>query len=433
MNNNNNRNLQNDGNSNIRLVINENCTKYSVPNNIDSNKLSILSQGIKKAQNAIEKLVKIKRTSEKISINDNDIPSDSDFICYSYGDSALLNTEITADLYIIIKLEASSIKRFAKPSIIKCDDNGRPIIGTILYNTDYLQNLENDDLLEAISVIFLHEFTHILGFTKEILQKKFLILTRKVENRMNSETQTKLYVNGTTVIKKAKAYFNYPELDGVELEDANENNENMTHWSQRILLGDYMISEIYYSEQAISEITLALLEDLNWYTVNYYTGGLMKFGKHKGRDFFEKDCVEKKINSELELSSLLKSTFPNEFCSSYYTGAETTYGFCSSGRQSMSYCLNDELSTKLKSSIYERSYFAYGFSNKILIEYCPISYDYDAKRIDSSPLYYGGNCKYGEDGSYGSSLKFLGDKRYSSIHDILEDEYGNASFCVFSS
>ena len=255
--NNNNRNLQNDGNSNIRLVINENCFYYSVPNNIDSNKLSILSQGIKKAQNAIEKLVKIKRTSEKISINYNDNYIPSAFNCYSYGDSALLNTEITADLYIIINLETSSIKRFAKPSIIKCDDNGRPIIGTILYNTDYLQNLENDDLLEAISVIFLHEFTHILGFTKEILQKKFLILTRNVENRMNSKTQTKLYVNGTTVIKKAKAYFNYPELDGVELEDANEKNENMTHWSQRILLGDYMISEIYYSEQAISEITLA--------------------------------------------------------------------------------------------------------------------------------------------------------------------------------
>ena len=89
MNNNNNRNLQNDGNSNIRLVINENCTIYSVPNNIDSNKLPILSQGIKRAQNAIEKLVKIKRTSEKISINKNDIPSD--FICYSNGDSALLN------------------------------------------------------------------------------------------------------------------------------------------------------------------------------------------------------------------------------------------------------------------------------------------------------------------------------------------------------
>ena len=112
---------------------------------------------------------------------------------------------------------------------------------------------------------------------------------------MNSKTQTKIYVNGTTVIRKAKEYFNCPNLTGVELEDAN-GIENMTHWSQRILLGDYMISEIYYSEQAISEITLALLEDLNWYTVNYYTGGLMKFGKHKGRNFFIKDCIEEKIN-----------------------------------------------------------------------------------------------------------------------------------------
>ena len=207
----------------------------------------------------------------------------------------------------------------------------------------------------------------------------------------------------------------------------------MTHWSQRILLGDYMISEIYYSEQAISEITLALLEDLNWYTVNYYTGGLMKFGKHKGCDFFDKDCVENKLISNS--LGLLKSTFPNEFCSSYYTGP-SSYGICSSGRQSMSYCLNDRHSQNLESPIYIRNDFAYGYSNKILIEYCPISYDYDAKSTySSSPLYYGGNCKYGN-GNYGSSLKFLKDlkdKRYSSITDILEDEYGGASFCVFSS
>ena len=157
---------------------------------------------------------------------------------------------------------------------------------------------------------------------------------------MNNINQNKSYVNGTTVIKRAKAYFNYPELDGVELEDANEDNENMTHWSQRmsqrILLGDYMISEIYYSEQAISEITLALLEDLKWYTVNYYTGGLMKFGKHKGSDFFKKDCIEEKINDAfINYRSLLKSTFPNEFCSNYYTSAYYNYGFCSSGRQNM--------------------------------------------------------------------------------------------------
>ena len=255
MNNNNNRNLQNDGNSNIRLVINKNCFTYGVFNNINADKLDILSEGIDRAKNTTEKLVKIKtRTSETISINN--IPFDE---CYKNGGS--LNTEITADLYIIIKLEASTNNTwFAKPSIIRNENNGRPIIGTILYNINYLPNLKDNELLEVISIIFLHEFTHILGFTKETLQKKFLILTRQeVKNRMNSKTQTKIYVNGTTVIRKAKEYFNCPNLTGVELEDAN-GIENMTHWSQRILLGDYMISEIYYSEQAISEITLAIIQ-----------------------------------------------------------------------------------------------------------------------------------------------------------------------------
>ena len=87
MNNNNNRNLQNDGNSNIRLVINKNCFTYGVFNNINADKLDILSEGIDRAKNTTEKLVKIKtRTSETISINN--IPFDK---CYKNGGSIPFN------------------------------------------------------------------------------------------------------------------------------------------------------------------------------------------------------------------------------------------------------------------------------------------------------------------------------------------------------
>ena len=62
----------------------------------------------------------------------------------------------------------------------------------------------------------------------------------------------------------------------------------LSHWEQRILLGDYMGAVIYQEEMVISEITLALLEDSGWYKINYYTGGLMRFGKNKGCDFMKK-------------------------------------------------------------------------------------------------------------------------------------------------
>ena len=95
-----------------------------------------------------------------------------------------------------------------------------------------------------------------------------------------------------TVINKSILYFNCTNITGIELANGR-NSENLTnsHWDSRILLGEYMLSDIYYQEQIISEFTLALLEDLGWYKVNYYTGGLMKFGKNKGCQFLFNDCI----------------------------------------------------------------------------------------------------------------------------------------------
>ena len=126
-------------------------------------------------------------------------------------------------------------------------------------------------------------------------------------------------------------------MDGIELDAINgkelTDNGNTIHWSERILLGDYMIPSLYYIEQSISEITLASLVDLGYYQVNYYTGGLMRFGKNKGCDFLRKDCIE------LYDGGILTS-YPNEFCSNIYQGLET-FGTCSPGRQSMAFCYND--------------------------------------------------------------------------------------------
>ena len=56
------------------------------------------------------------------------------------------------------------------------------------------------------------------------------------------------------------------------------------------MLGDYMIST-NYPEMTISDITLAFLEDTGFYKVNYYTGGLFRYGKNQGCSFLEEDCV----------------------------------------------------------------------------------------------------------------------------------------------
>ena len=76
-----------------------------------------------------------------------------------------------------------------------------------------------------------------------------------------------------------------------------------------------------YSEVVMSDMTLAFLEDLGYYEVNYYTGGLFRFGKNQGCSFFQKRCVYGE-----------GTLFPNEFCyksnEPFCSGSLTSKGNC---------------------------------------------------------------------------------------------------------
>ena len=49
----------------------------------------------------------------------------------------------------------------------------------------------------------------------------------------------------------------------------------------------------YPEEQVLSGFTLAFLDDYEYIIVNKnYTGGLMRFGKHKGCSFLTSKCGE---------------------------------------------------------------------------------------------------------------------------------------------
>ena len=234
---------------------------------------------------------------------------------------------------------------------------------------------------------------------------------------MNDISKTKLFFIGSEVIKTAKNYFgcdNLNALTGIELDDSSgkeANDGHSIHWSERLLMGDYMTNELYYSDQSISEITLSLLVDLGWYRVNYYTGGLMKFGKKRGCSFIESDCVTSvKVGDDI----FTKSLFPNEFCSRLYEGNSKNFTTCSSGRQSMAFCYNTIYNNQIFD--FRRNKLAdssYGFSNRELIENCPfslseINYEYTGN--------YYGSCKFG-----------------SAINEFIEQDFSETSFCIHSS
>jgi hypothetical protein len=118
-------------------------------------------------------------------------------------------------------------------------------------------------------------------------------------------------------------------------------------------------------------MTLALLEDTGFYKVNYYSGGIFKFGKNKGRDFFVNDCINDNY----------KATF-EEFCD---TKDEAK---CSSSRSLKSSCYINEYSSALPQNY---QYFSNpkegGYPNA---DYCPVPYEQY-----SSKDYYPNHCQYG--------------------------------------
>ena len=359
--------------------------------------------------NPFKKLIKIKkRNKSKIKISNEALQ-----VLKSKGDSfndSLLKEEFDNDLVIFVGLSESGKNTFDDLGIIQYDDN-RPTVGFIIYHIPFGKNINDENQKnQLLNIFFLHETTHILGFEKTILESKGLLQTLEIER---VKTYKKNVIKNNKIKELIKKYFNCNEIDYIELDGSSDEEKKFVHWEGRILLGDYMTSEIYYPEQVISEFTIAVLESLEWYKVNNYTGGLMKFGKNKGCDFLKKDCAE-------YINYMLIPKFNNEFCNS------NSFGTCSNGRQSKGYCFITESDTEIDTNRYGRNnWIIYGLN---MAEFCPVSLETSNIYVEQ---YYKGSCSIGTS-DFGNQLK-INYQTYNKFSSYFEEKIGNTSFCAFSS
>ena len=432
------RKLQEDEYKPIRLYIHTKYLKNSFDNmvNKDNEYFQAIYEAIDKAGEILRKIIKVKPLNDPISF-DYHVPG---YVYEELRESFDNQSPLNYDLIILIrKKEDGDYDEdfFGFPEIIQKHTDERPIIGSVIYKYDFIkqrmrENLTTKELINLLSYAFLHEFTHILGFIEPILSSKGLLKT-KVIKRIPGNDKTKTIFTGNKVKEIAISYFNCLNITGIEMDDYSI-SENLyhSHWDARILLGDYMISEIYYQEQVISEITLALLEDLGFYKVNYYTGGLMRYGKNKGCQFLDKDCIENKNEAVI-------SSFPNEFCS------PTSYSTCSSGRLSRGYCYakeDDDLVDPyiLRNWIYEIPLYeeSYDRHGKQFTEFCPISIEAESvvgvNITNTIGTYYVGSCSIGTD-KFGKQIRFFNRQtyQYSEFNNAFGETIGNNSFCALSS
>ena len=274
---------------------------------------------------------------------------------------------------------------------------------------------------EYFESIIIHEFTHILGFSNYYFNKYF----NNIFSKEDKYGILRHYINSAKVVNIARKYFNCSEIEGVELEEYGDKGTAGSHWEARILLGDYMNGVIYAEEQVISEFTLALLEDSGYYKANYYTGGLMRFGKHKGCDFVFNKCIN---NGEVD------SKFKNEFFFEIYDNVVIEDTSCSSGRQSRTYHSLSVYSNIPEEFQYYRIKIIGGYYPA---DYCPVSRG--ERSTESENRYYLGHCsdKKGSD-VYGRNIYYEIDKKnyyFKSglISFITGEVLSDNSFCALSS
>ena len=196
-----------------------------------------------------------------------------------------------------------------------------------------------------------------------------------------------------------------------------------------------MTSENYEDEVVISEFTLSLLEDSGWFKTNYYTGGLLRFGKNKGCSFLTDYCISYYYDYSLNFG-YYATPFKDEF----FDTKNNFYPSCTTGRLSRTYNLLN-IYDQLDNPAYYQLLPKYNenqYSGGALFsaDYCPVNFHLIPEYTES---YFVGNCKLGN-GNYGTNLYYVNaegktenNHPNSELSEELGEKYSDNSFCMMSS
>ena len=352
-------------------------TTLKRPSSMTTSTYSLVKSLLQQTRVEFSKFVQVQHTNFDLSGSVDDIKElcELDTIGAGYADFLVNN-----DVIIFPQFDSdlgSNVLAAAAPCIVT--NSNRPYGGVLYINTNLNFNKGNTN--QYLKNILLHEITHILVFHPYF----FTAL------KLNQTEGSNSYIISPKAVAKAREHFDCSSITRIPLENQGGTGSVGSHWESRYMLGDYMISTDY-PDQAISDITLGLFEDSGFYKVNYYSGGLFKFGKGKGCEFFNKDCIENE-----------KATF-EEFCDT------ANAAMCSSSRTLKSSCY---LTTYTSSIPTAYQYFSDprkgGFP---AADYCPVPY-----QAHSSSTYFSNHCQIGS----------------SSLSSEYNEKIGFDSFCFMSS
>ena len=370
----------------------------------------LIKNQLSKATNLIQQIVNVKIFTSNIYFSDSLLKTNLNLQNYD----SKLNEGIACDYVISVlineKVQVNNNKILGfkgDPRIIHTSTK-RPILGIItIFNNDY-NHMENKEHFFLHS--FLHQIIHLLVFHPKLIMEFPIEGERYLDKKDYTDFRTMRYITTPKVIEYGKRHFNDDSYFGAHLDITSNLDMGIFHWRQRFMLGDLMIPELY-QEQALSEITLGLFEDSTWYKVNYYTGGLFRFGKGESHFFLNEKC----INDKSSLSN--NYDFPTNFCQ------EEDQKRCTTGRMAKGFC-----KFYTDSVTYYLQYWSNNSTKggRPLNDYCPVAEREDSN-IQLMYNFYPGDCKVGSIFREGLA-EVMSDHSFCAVSRVYPNDAGMSQY-----
>ena len=387
---------------------------------IDINYRDVFLSSIQRAKETLESFIKIDIIPTSTYLNNLELEGFELEVWNTeyFGDSGRTDLLTLGINYIIFfRFDSLTEDNMASSKIVMTDPNLVPYIGVVTINKNFPIAKINQNYLEAL---FLHQFTHLLGFhiktvVNDPLEPEYFEGIIKEENSDNPSIPTKYFLDGESapnVISYAKKYFGYNDINRIDLEIDDYNN---IHWPSRYFLGEYMTKFNYPEEQVISGFTLSFLNDLGYIKIDkFYTGGLMRFGKNQGINFFTKKCVNDGVK------------FENDF---YYPSSSPgfTESSCSSGRLSRTihklHIYNSIPEEGCEYSITSGEILYSGFASA---NYCPIS---EFMTYNENNIYIDSCSKKGQISNDAKNIfgEAISDNSFCILNNLVKKTISNPS------
>lgn len=348
---------------------------------------------IDNAVDLIRKMFKVNRLTSALKVGTCDIGKSFTI------DNNLKTTGVNSDLllFVVLDTEDDGTTEAWALSCANESRTGRPVIGATGIGVKAVK-YDKENWLEYYTYLFMHEIFHVLGFNEDLYGEYYNPVTRSKiplsDVLLNDEINglKRKLIKTPKVLEAAKKHFNCNSLKGVELENQGGAGTVGSHWESRTMLGEVMMG-ISFDEVFLSEITCAFFEDMGWYQIDCFSGGLFKFGYGQGCDFVNSACMSNQ-----------KTKFEGNFCD------KDRQSLCMTSDRSKGVCKIETQDGKELENLQTNPKYQY-FGNSSTggyfhSDFCPVS-----QGLSSNSYLFPGDCTIGRKGLLPSQMnEVIGEK-----------------------